>query len=252
MHGSYYKRPVLSIDFDEFANGYSYNRPNRCRSIITSPRLMALGAFVTASSVLALVLFSVQQLNYKSPRITTCGNNPEEASRRGCLFESHNFAWTPPECYDDELNRKWDSQSWGYSRDPNGSDLIPQSEILKGNIEWAYVTLNQHLSHCVLIWQKYQRAVMFDRPADNWTTSFAHTYHCGHLMVQWNLDHDAYDSILYTKYVSCDYQWKTPDPRIQQIMNGAMDGGLIGDGGKHADLHGAGNIEEGHEGEHHL
>ncbi|PSN59927.1 hypothetical protein BS50DRAFT_475036, partial [Corynespora cassiicola Philippines] len=135
----------------------------------------------------------------KTRRITWCGSTPEEARALGCRFESHNFAWTPPDCYDEALNARWDSKDWGYSRNPEGTDMISREEVLQGDLKWAYVTLNQHMSHCVLIWQKYQRAVMFNRPADNWTTSFPHTYHCGQFMVQWDLNHSEYNSILYTK-----------------------------------------------------
>lgn len=254
MQHSYYRKCPQSVDFDEVDNTYSYNLPSRswwCS--VKSPRLMAVGGLFALSLMISLEFILVYHYDHTTvPSITTCGNSPDEARKRGCRFESHNFAWTPPECYDEELNQKWDSKPWGYSRDPEGTDLISSSEARQGDLEWAYVTLNQHMSHCILIWQKYQRAVMFNRPADNWTTSFAHTRHCGHMLVQWDLNHSEYNSILYTKYVSCGYEWKHPDPQIQQLMTGPMHNGLTGDGGNHADIYGAKEIERGHEREHHL
>ncbi|KAK2020699.1 hypothetical protein LX32DRAFT_715619 [Colletotrichum zoysiae] len=256
MQGSYFFKYPPAVDFDEVANGFSYNPLSRSWwSSAKSPRWLAVGSLFVFSLMISLEYISIQHYDHSTfSSITTCGSTPDEARMRGCRFESHNFAWTPKECYDEELNQQWDSKPWGYSRDPKGIDLISPSEVLKGDLEWAYVTLNQHMSHCVLIWQKYQRAVMFNRPADNWTTSFAHTQHCGHMLVQWDLNHSEYNSILYTKYVSCGYDWKNPDHQIQELMTGPMHmhNGLTGDSGTYADTYGAKTIEGGHESEHHI
>ncbi|EAT91187.1 hypothetical protein HBI56_017870 [Parastagonospora nodorum] len=252
MQGAYYQ-PVDAVKFDHSEEeGHSYRSSNRLRQFLNGYLKSPL---IILNSILVLLLgllVGIISWNYiDKVRVSTCGQTPDEARAKGCLFESHNFAWTPPECYDKELNAKWDSKNWGYSRNAEGTDMISQEEILLGEHKWAYVTLNQHLSHCILIWQKYQRAVMFQRPADNWTASFAHTYHCGHMLVQWGLNHSAYDSILYTKYVSCDYSWKSPDFRMFSAMNGPVDGGLVGDDGNHADsMSGKTPIDPGHENEH--
>ncbi|KAI1845586.1 hypothetical protein JX266_008197 [Neoarthrinium moseri] len=234
MIGKPERESFRPVDLDDSESEYFYAPPKTIRNFIRSRSCIVAGCL--SSFLIVVILLS--NLYGKSPAITSCGNTPEEARARGCRFESHNFAWTPPECYDEYLNTEWDSKDWGYSRNGEGTDLIPQSEVLEGNLEWAYVTLNQHLTHCVLIWQKYQRAVMFDRPTDNWTSSFAHTYHCGHLLVQWDSNHSTYDSLLNTKYVSCDYRWKNPDPSMYDSFKGKLDGGLIGDGGNHADTAG--------------
>jgi hypothetical protein len=256
MQGAYYQ-PVDSVKFDHSEEeGHSYRSSNRLRQYLID--YLKSPSFILISILVLLLGLSVGIISWNyiyidTVKISTCGQTPDEARAKGCLFESHNFAWTPPECYDKELNAIWDSQNWGYSRNAEGTDIIPQEEVLLGDLKWAYVTLNQHLSHCILIWQKYQRAVMFNRPADNWTTSFAHTYHCGHMLVQWDLNHSAYDSILYTKYVSCDYSRRPSDFNMLNIMNGSVDGGLVGDDGNHADnMSGKVSIDTGHEDEYSL
>ncbi|TLD09573.1 hypothetical protein PspLS_11848 [Pyricularia sp. CBS 133598] len=248
MQGTYHKIPAAPPD-DDSENGNTYRSPRTLsRYLKFSPAftfIIFLGALTIAASLLR-----VRDGDRKNPAVTECGSTPNEARARGCRFETHNFAWTPPECYDEELNKIWDSKPWGYARDSEGTQLIPREEVQKGDLKWAYVTLGQHLSHCVLIWQKYQRAVMFDRPVDNWTVSFPHTYHCGHLLVQWDLNHTDFNSILYTKYVSCGYDWKRADERMEGVMSGSMDGGLVGDGGNHGDTS-SGHVLPGHEDEHH-
>ncbi|KAK2007415.1 hypothetical protein LZ32DRAFT_622193 [Colletotrichum eremochloae] len=252
MHGAHYLKRPETVSFDSSEDGHSYDPPTRPLSRLLKARyifLLSLG-FVTATAI-AVLYRSSSNLRH-TVRITECGHTPDEAIARGCRFESHNFAWTPPDCYDQELDDLWNEKNWGYSRNAEGTDLLSKDEVLEGKLSWAYVTLNQHMSHCVLIWQKYQRAVMQDLPADNWTSSFPHTYHCGHMMVQWDLNHSEYNSILYTKYVSCNYDWKTLDRRMSDTLRGPMDGGLIGDGGDHASYAGGKPVEAGHEDMHHV
>jgi hypothetical protein len=249
MQGSYHQ---LSdpIQFQQSENGHSYVPPRR--SVIRFPQSrlsLFAGLFTFILLAISTILYVQHHAVPNHSEIMDCGSSPEEARARGCRFESHNFAWTPSECYDEELNALWDSKTWLYSRDNQGTSLISQHEILQGDIKWAYVTLNQHMSHCVLIWQKYQRAVILNRPADNWTTSFQHTNHCGQLLVQWDLNHSDFNSILYTKYVSCSHTWKKASG--QDKWNAHIGGGLIGDDGNHGDS-GPGNVQKGHESEHHV
>lgn len=185
------------------------------------------------------------------PAVTSCGSTVAEARARGCRFEAHNFAWTPAACYDAELDAAWNAQEWRYARDAAGRTPIGRAEALAGEVEWAWVTLGQHVAHCVLMWQKLQRAVRLGRPADNWTTSFDHSRHCGHMLAQWDLPHDVLDSVLYLKFATCsyDYQGAPGADDAAAVLPTPGDGGIIGDFGNHADASGR-NVRAGHESEH--
>ncbi|KAK6849296.1 hypothetical protein PG995_013129 [Apiospora arundinis] len=260
MHGVYYSPRPETVSFDgSEEEGHSYvpsPPPRPWTRLFKSRHCLITTVFcfliVTATAILHLSGSYHNPQKDDTIRVTDCGRTPDEAIAKGCHFESHNFAWTPPDCYDQELDERWNGREWGYSRNAEGTDLLSRDEVLAGRLNWAYVTLNQHMSHCVLIWQKYQRAVMRDLPTDNWTSSFPHTYHCGHMMVQWDLNHSDYNSILYTKYVSCNYDWKTPDSRMAETFRGPLSGGLVGDGGDHASYAGGSDIHEGHEDMHHV
>ncbi|CCF42029.1 hypothetical protein CH063_02736 [Colletotrichum higginsianum] len=90
--------------------------------------------------------------------ITQCGSSPEEARRLGCRFEMHNFAWVPPQCYDDELGDDWDSHAdWVWSRSPNNSadtDEQFMADCRAGNVRTAWLPWYQHMAHCDIIMKK--------------------------------------------------------------------------------------------------
>lgn len=140
-----------------------------------------------------------------------CGGSPDEARARGCRFELHNFAWIPPECYDEELSQEWyDKYDWPMTHDRYGQQVISKEEAQKGNIAAAWVTWPQYVTHCGLIWRKYHRSIIYNRPMDNWTNSYFHTNHCGEMMVKWDLlkNSSCGLEILHLKYPTCDYSWK--------------------------------------------
>src|ERR1700712_3345223 len=57
----------------------------------------------------AIVALSIAYVNLSksavSPQSTghDCGNSPTEALGKGCVFDLMNYAYTPPECYDQAL-----------------------------------------------------------------------------------------------------------------------------------------------------
>ncbi|GKT50026.1 uncharacterized protein ColSpa_10207 [Colletotrichum spaethianum] len=146
-----------------------------------------------------------------SSSIESCGTTPGEARARGCLFELHNFAWVPPACYDHELADTWDADDgWLFSHNMEGTDLIPKEVALRGELPAAWVPWSQHLAHCALIWRKFQRAVSFGWPMDNWTSSYSHTDHCATNLIRRDLEEASFNSLLYLKYPTCDFRWRTP------------------------------------------
>ncbi|GJC88617.1 hypothetical protein ColLi_11455 [Colletotrichum liriopes] len=153
--------------------------------------------------------------------ITQCGNSPDEARKLGCRFEVHNFAWVPPQCYDDELADDWDSHAdWVWSRSGNDStdtDEHFMAECRAGNVHNAWLPWYQHMAHCDIIMKKYMRSVMFFRPMDNWTSSWSHYEHCSRMMTRFDMDPMFYNSRIGIKFPTCDYSWYDNRPTPASI-----------------------------------
>jgi hypothetical protein len=161
-----------------------------------------------------------------------CGGSPDIARARGCRFELHNFAWVPSECYDEDLSQEWyDKYDWLMTRDRNGKQVITKEEAQKGDVAAVWVTWPQHVTHCGLVWRKYHRSIMFNRPMDNWTNSYFHTNHCGEMTVKWDFLKNSSSGldVLHLKYPTCDYSWKAGT--VGQIN-------LNGNSGHHQHQHG--------------
>lgn len=86
------------------------------------------------------------------------GSTPDEARRLGCRFEIHNFAWVPPQCYDEALADDWDAhQTWVFTRSAHNAtdtDAGFVAECRAGNVHNAWVPWWQHMAHCDLIMKK--------------------------------------------------------------------------------------------------
>lgn len=153
-----------------------------------------------------------QQQQKPPPFSKNCGNTPSTARSQNCRFEIHNFAWVPPECYDDALGNEWDSNpNLAFSRSANDSsdtDAQFTAECRAGNVSEAWVPWRQHMSHCALILKKYLRSVEGGRPMDNWTSSWSHAEHCTDMMLKRDVDMDLFNSLLHVKYPQCDYAWR--------------------------------------------
>lgn len=155
--------------------------------------------------------------------LRTCGTTPAEARARGCRFELHNFAWVPPECYDDQLGDEWDAQPWQFAKSnvtPPVEDMIPQEVALQGELSDAWVPWYQHMTHCALIWKKYHRAVALGRPMDSWTHSYAHSSHCADMLVNWELAEwrHLFNSHLFLKFPTCGYDWRHQKEDVEHLI----------------------------------
>ncbi|KAA8620526.1 hypothetical protein TUN199_08946 [Pyrenophora tritici-repentis] len=118
--------------------------------------------------------------------IAHCGATPAAARARGCIFESNNLAWVPPQCYDHELGDEWDAKNWSYAYGDD-KELVSKEQVFQGEFDYLWVTWGQHIAHCALMVRKFQRAVFHNWPMDNWTSSLAHTDHCAGSFVEWDL-----------------------------------------------------------------
>ncbi|KAI2484903.1 hypothetical protein Ptr902_03843 [Pyrenophora tritici-repentis] len=82
--------------------------------------------------------------------IAHCGATPAAARARGCIFESNNLAWVPPQCYDHELGDEWDAKNWSYAYGDN-KELVSKEQVFQGEFDYLWVTWGQHIAHCALM-----------------------------------------------------------------------------------------------------
>ena len=152
--------------------------------------------------------------------ITQCGKTPAEARALGCRFESNNLAWVPPECYDEQLSAEWDAEDWFYGVNSSKTP-ITKSELLEGNLDHVWVTWGQHIAHCALLVRKFQRAVMFNWPLDNWTSSYEHTAHCARSYTEWKLmaHPQEVNAVVKLKFPACGYEWKDNIPEANSRVS---------------------------------
>jgi hypothetical protein len=140
-----------------------------------------------------------------------CGNTPTQAKAAGCKFEVNNFAWLHPACYDAELDEDWKygplSKDLEFWENKNGIGRIPNELVFEGEVPMVWVNTRQHRRHCLLIWEKYQRAAMNRRPMDNWTIDYKHTKHCVNIIrdPERKTPDDLVTSFLALKYPTCEY-----------------------------------------------
>ncbi|EUC27358.1 hypothetical protein COCCADRAFT_52081, partial [Bipolaris zeicola 26-R-13] len=141
--------------------------------------------------------------------IQHCGNSPSEARARGCVFESSNLAWVPAECYDKEISDEWDAKSWVYAYGINKQNVTLE-EVLKGDLDHVWVTWSQHIAHCALMELKFQRAVQFNWPMNNWTSHYAHSLHCAKSYTEWDFmkTPNKLNSKIFIKFPVCSYSWQ--------------------------------------------
>ncbi|KAI1516744.1 hypothetical protein KJE20_13612 [Pyrenophora tritici-repentis] len=82
--------------------------------------------------------------------IAHCGATPAAARARGCIFESNNLAWVPPQCYDHELGDEWDAKNWSYAYGDD-KELVSKEQVFQGEFDYLWVTWGQHIAHCALM-----------------------------------------------------------------------------------------------------
>lgn len=228
-HSSHYQR-VSSTDPENIKEIHS-TRPSKICSLPMWQMisLMIVSAITTIAAITSIVhlieadshLRDIGETSLGNRLFNHCGTTAEEARKRGCLFEIHNFAWVPPQCYDDELGQDWNSYNgWEFSWAANDSSATNESFVQQcrnGDVEAAWVPWYQHMAHCSFILKKYLRSVMFDRPMDNWTSNWHHNEHCTNMMARPNVNPNLFNSLLHLKFPVCDYSWKTSRPESKEV-----------------------------------
>ncbi|EKG09351.1 hypothetical protein MPH_13617 [Macrophomina phaseolina MS6] len=209
----------------------------RCHRYMGNPiNILGLLLLTVLTSMAATSLFWRQQLlprhlHAKDVPITPkhCGNTPAEARARGCRFEVHDMAWVPAACYDAELEDNTDAFAV-WAADSEGSRFYDKAEVMQGTLPYVFVPTKHHYAHCSLTWKKYQRAVMFGWPMDNFTASYGellheiifylmsynqvdlllkgHKSHCAERVLGWDSDPTFLGTKVVLKFPECDYRWR--------------------------------------------
>ncbi|KAI9858801.1 MAG: hypothetical protein M1813_007268 [Trichoglossum hirsutum] len=108
-----------------------------------------------------------------------CGTNAETARKRGCHFDIMSFTWLRHECFDRELTEQFSREKkWQWSLNANGTSLVSEEQIRRGDVEVGWVTWEYHLTHCLYTWKKLNRAVGRGAPIDGSIALLDHTPLC--------------------------------------------------------------------------
>jgi hypothetical protein len=149
--------------------------------------------------------FSKPQPDISSLRPKDCGNNPTTARERGCHFDIMSMIWIPHECYDPELTEEFASEkSWEWSLHENGTDLIPEAEIRKGDIQNGWVRFEYHITHCLYTWRKVIKQIeRGGAPIDGYVSNHTHTEHCSMMLSLRSIPAERWNTPFVVLYPTC-------------------------------------------------
>ena len=159
------------------------------------------------SSIPATVpqIFSKPQPDISSLKPKDCGNNPTTARERGCHFDIMSMIWIPHECYDPELTEEFASEkSWEWSLHENGTDLISEEDIRKGDIRKGWVRFEYHITHCLYTWKKVIKQIeRGGAPIDGYVSNHTHTEHCSMMLSLRSIPAERWNTPFVVLYPTC-------------------------------------------------
>jgi hypothetical protein len=149
--------------------------------------------------------FSKPQPDISSLKPKDCGNNPTTARERGCHFDIMSMIWIPHECYDPELTEAFATEkNWQWSLHENGTDLISEEDIRKGDIQNGWVRFEYHLTHCLYTWRKVIRQIeRGGAPIDGYVSNHTHTEHCSKMLSFRSVPAESWNTPFVVLYPTC-------------------------------------------------
>ena len=124
---------------------------------------------------------SQEQLNSK----WYCGNNATYARSHDCVFDVMLTTWLHKDCfYPDLMETYITTNNFNWSRDNTFTDLVPLSEISKGDHPHIYVDPEFHYVHCAYTWEMQLRAWQDRRPLIESLADPEHSMHCAELVTR--------------------------------------------------------------------
>lgn len=170
---------------------------------------LSIGSLLAIIAIAGLVLFSLHP-GYKDrrpapPSSAHCGNSSAEAAAIGCAFDIMSFTWSRRACFDEELMLEFlAARNWTWWLTADGEQEVDMETVAWGIHSHLFVSWEYHLFHCTYMWKKMHRALVKRAPLDTYILDEEHTAHCGHMLLDRNPMLDQRNTIIVTKYPSCD------------------------------------------------
>jgi hypothetical protein len=152
-------------------------------------------------------VFSQPQPSIASLTPLDCGHNPATARARGCHFDVMSMIWIRHECYDAELTEEFvqeKPEGWQWSLHENGTDLISEQDIRKGDIQHGWVQFEYHITHCLYTWKKLNKQVeRGGAPIDGYISNHTHTHHCSRMLSLRSIPAERWNTPFVVLYPKC-------------------------------------------------
>ncbi|UNI19592.1 hypothetical protein JDV02_005772 [Purpureocillium takamizusanense] len=110
-----------------------------------------------------------------------CGNSPEDARARGCLYSIVLHSWLPASCLTDDdaqdARDMYRGRQWPYET-AAGRNLT-MLELGAGDYGHFTTTFDWHVAHCMYVWKRLHRILLDPtQELDSYTANYHHTSHC--------------------------------------------------------------------------
>ncbi|KAJ9606169.1 hypothetical protein H2200_009130 [Cladophialophora chaetospira] len=177
----------------------------------SSTAVVAASPAPTSSAGVALPTLSTEHKeedlakpNPLTGKVLDCGYSPEEARAKGCVYDVMMQDWVPEPCYDEVLTKKYLAEgNWTWYGAGDGSVIIPDEEMAKGEHGAAWMSTSYHKAHCVFSWQKIIRALRNNRGISQELLSYDHVLHCAHGALKADSEDEGLGVRAPTNYAKC-------------------------------------------------
>jgi len=140
--------------------------------------------------------------------ILDCGNSPAEAAAKGCTFDILESAWVHPECFDAELQEKYNPLGvWDFFYDEDLTRPMSDERVASGVDELIYTFSGFHQAHCLYIFDKMERAIMTRRPVNTRMLRESHVEHCALQMLVLMHEFNETSTTVGRNYLPCDWTY---------------------------------------------
>jgi hypothetical protein len=112
-----------------------------------------------------------------------CGPTAADARAKGCVFDPLTVTWQSPSCPRDGIDEFLEAGAPGYRYwHASGSQAEITTYEALSDLEFGPVvfltTHTEHISHCLYLWLRLQKATARGMIPDNVTRNVNHTIHC--------------------------------------------------------------------------
>ena len=220
-----YIRESLDLDLDK---AELLGAPAGRNSAITVPKsrsgraprplslFLLLFLIVAGSTTYIVVLPKIYEAAPTGRELGDCGASIEEAKAKGCIFDNMSYAWVQPACHHEELLAEYRNRTempYYSDRSLKPEYRIPIEEIMRGDYIRAWAPEKHHPLHCAFMLSKIHLILINHLPIDSKTSEYAHTTHCGmvlmdgwlHEMPECSAEKGCGISGLQAQFTTCGY-----------------------------------------------